>query len=593
MKGLLQEVRNEEMIPPAGRPHRRSLLIILALLIAVSWFLVSSAGRVDGKAAAPYSVYVTLTITNEKILPDTRVIPGKETNLIQLAACRGEYESATFTVKAHEFIQGLSVTSTDLHGEKGKIPAGDVDIRVVKCWYQAGIKIFDTKKRLLTPELLLKDDSLIKVDYRGKHNYMRRDDSGVGDPYVLISGGESDEISDIRPKDAATLQPVDCEKGTNKQFWVTVRVPEGTVAGNYTGKLVLSANKVPAQELVLNLHVLPFDLEKPALRYSLYYRGRLSKYPLGDPRLRTHKNLRAFINSNWKSSDQYLAELRDMKAHGVEYPTFYQSDEKLFGQEVILRDKVGLPKDALYSLGAQTGNASSPEALVSLQNKVRKWNRLAKKSGYESVYFYGIDEAKGDQLVSQRLAWKAVREAGGNVFAAIHKGNFSMMGEDIDLGIVPGPLDPREAANYHKLGRKIFSYSNPQVGEETPETYRRNYGVLLWKAGYDGTMNYAYQHSANNIWNDFDDPKYRDHVFAYPTVDGVIDTLQFEGFREAVDDVRYLTTLTVAIRRAKKSNPEEAIKAQRWLDAIEGNGDLNSLRMQVIQKIITLQHPNS
>jgi hypothetical protein len=54
---------------------------------------------------------------------------------------------------------------------------------------------------------------------------------------------------------------------------------------------------------------------------------------------------------------------------------------------------------------------------------------------------------------------------------------------------------------------------------------------------------YAYQHSFCNIWNDFDDPVFRDHVFAYPTVNGVIDTTAWEGYREGVDDVRYLTKL--------------------------------------------------
>ena len=43
--------------------------------------------------------------------------------------------------------------------------------------------------------------------------------------------------------------------------------------------------------------------------------------------------------------------------------------------------------------------------------------------------------------------------------------------------------------------------------------------------------------------NDFDHERFRDHVFAYPTSAGVIDTIQWEGFREAVDDVRYLATL--------------------------------------------------
>lgn len=89
-----------------------------------------------------------------------------------------------------------------------------------------------------------------------------------------------------------------------------------------------------------------------------------------------------------------------------------------------------------------------------------------------------------------------------------------------------GTPDPEMAKKVHSIRHKIWNYANPQVGNEEPETYRRNFGLGLWKAGYDGACDYAYQHSFHHIWNDFDDPYYRDHVFAYPTVDGVIDTIQ-------------------------------------------------------------------
>jgi len=86
-------------------------------------------------------------------------------------------------------------------------------------------------------------------------------------------------------------------------------------------------------------------------------------------------------------------------------------------------------------------------------------------------------------------------------------------------------------------------YANPQVGVEDPLLYRHNYCLSLYFLGYDGCMDYAYQHSfGKHIWKDFDHHKYRDHVFAYPTSNGVVDTIQWEGFREAVDNVRYVHT---------------------------------------------------
>lgn len=163
------------------------------------------------------------------------------------------------------------------------------------------------------------------------------------------------------------------------------------------------------------------------------------------------------------------------------------------------------------------------------------------------------------------------------------------MGGLLDLAIFSGPPRPEEAENYHRIGHQIFCYGNPQVGVEQPETYRRNFGLLLWKAGYDGAMDYAYQHSFGHGWNDFDHPACRDHNFAYPTVDGVIDTIEWEGFREGVDDVRYITTLIKTIREARQRKPEMTKEAEQWLEALDPARDLDSIRTQVIDWILKLQ----
>ena len=133
-------------------------------------------------------------------------------------------------------------------------------------------------------------------------------------------------------------------------------------------------------------------------------------------------------------------------------------------------------------------------------------------------------------------------------------------------------------------------YANPQVGVEEPLTYRRNFGLLLWKAGYDGTMNFAYQYAFDHMWNDWDEEGHRDHVFVYSTIDGVIDTVAWEGFREAVDDVRYMSTLLAAIEKAKTdpAKREQALAAEKWATEIDIHGDLDIIRHQIAQKIIEL-----
>jgi hypothetical protein len=540
-----------------------------------------------------YSTFVISPISDLKVLPNTPLPSNLISSTIEVNACRGEYEPASFILKAFKPLNKLKITITDLKGENSALPADIVDIRVVKCWYQAGLKIYDVNKRVLTPELLLKDDHLVRVDDSNKNNYLYQTSQPGETPYILISGDNSIDLSNLKPEDAVTLQPVDIEAGYNKQFWITIRVPDHAPSGSYKGKLLLTADNIPPKEMSLNLRVLPFELEKSILQYGLYYRGKLAPYVAEDYRFRELKDNKALVNSNWKVPAQYSAELKNMKAHGVEYPTIYQNNEKLLSQELILRKMAGLPMDSLYSLGVQTGSSTIASELAIRRDILKKWFAIAAGHEVRDFYVYGKDEAKGEELISQRIAWGAVKEAGGRVFAAIPKGSALIMGDLIDTAIVPGSPDSKEAKAYHDLGRKIYCYSNPQVGEETPETYRRNYGLLLWEAGYDGVMNYAYQHAANHIWNDFDHPKYRDHVFAYPTINGVIDTLAFEGFREAVDDVRYLTTLQSAVVDVRKQKPVEAENAERWINSIEPESDLQSIRAECISWILKLQSINA
>ena len=112
-----------------------------------------------------------------------------------------------------------------------------------------------------------------------------------------------------------------------------------------------------------------------------------------------------------------------------------------------------------------------------------------------------------------------------------HPGGPNQVKELANLFITGGVPNPQWAAQLHEEGLLIYNYANPQCGIEEPLTYRRNCGLLLWKTGYDGVMNYAYQATfGEHMWNDFDragDSRgYRDHVMAYATSNGVVDTLQ-------------------------------------------------------------------
>ena len=78
---------------------------------------------------------------------------------------------------------------------------------------------------------------------------------------------------------------------------------------------------------------------------------------------------------------------------------------------------------------------------------------------------------------------------------------------------------------------------------------------------------------------------------AYPTASGrPIDTRQWEGWREGVDDVRYLSTLLEALDAAEEDGRTAgfARKTRQWLKGITGNEDLVALRSEIAARILRL-----
>jgi hypothetical protein len=98
-------------------------------------------------------------------------------------------------------------------------------------------------------------------------------------------------------------------------------------------------------------------------------------------------------------------------------------------------------------------------------------------------------------------------------------------------------------------------------------------------------MDYAYQHqTGGSLWNDFDDVQLRDHVFAYPTSNGVIDTVQWEGWRDGVDDTRFLAT-------AMKQGVNASALRSVVTDSFSEGDSMATLRLKIISLIPVQKTP--
>ncbi len=558
----------------------------------------------------PLASYVVTPVSGAKILSDTPPPPGARSASIVIVACRGEYEPASIVLRAGDAeVLNLTLVAGDLiDGRAGrKISGENLDIRVVKPWFQGASAWNDISKSLpgdfrqsMVPELLLKDDSLVITDEKAEQNFVKLWLRGewqyrlLNERRLAPAGQALPAMGDFPVRDSRVLQPFNVPARSGKQVWFTLFVPADAAAGDYSGEVQVRSAGVPVGTIPVLLQVLPFDLLQPRMTYSIYYRAQL------DPR-------RASIGSEFRNAAQMANELADMRRHGIRNPGVYQgySDRKALEAVFKLRSEAGIDSGPLYYLGIQTtaDSLGRPESRAeqNLRQIMPALIDLARRHGFGPVYVYGKDEAKGAELTAQLRLWRIVHESGGKVFVAGYTGAHALVGNELDVLVHYGQPDIREAERWHAGGKAILSYANPQAGPENPLLFRLNYGLVLWANNYDGAMLYAYQHCFGSCWNDVDHPVYRDHNLTYPTVDGVIPTIAWEGLREAVDDVRYVTTLEALISGGASHKSVQTEMARAYLQALKedlrnkqrSSGkynqnmviDLDDIRRQVIRHL--------
>jgi hypothetical protein len=234
--------------------------------------------------------------------------------------------------------------------------------------------------------------------------------------------------------------------------------------------------------------------------------------------------------------------------------------------------------------------------------QAKKWVAAAKALGVKEIYLYLEDEARDERLRMERPVADAIHRAGAKTWVAGYADYFADAGDFIDASVQAfGIVEPALVKKIHAIGSKVYSYAHPQAGVERPEIYRRNYGLLLWQNDYDGAFDWQWYQTFGptntrgyNPWDDFIAPSWRQACMVYPTKTGVVDTIQWEGWREGVTDCRYMATLLREIERAKKEGRASAgvLRAQSWVNALKssgekGLGDLDAVRAQMITHIQT------
>ncbi|MFK5922597.1 MAG: hypothetical protein QM496_10490, partial [Verrucomicrobiota bacterium] len=286
-------------------------------------------------------IYLPPAITDQTLLPKALPVEAAPGDVVELSATPGEYEPATFAIFSNDEMRDVTLQVSDLKSGQNVLDAGVIDLRVVKVWYQAGIKgIGGYKpggKRYLVPELLLKDDNLIWLDNTRQRNLMRHRNASGDLQYVDISDSDVKKNTDVLPRDSAQLQPFTIPANSLKQVWLTAHIPADAKPGEYVGSVRIRVAGQEYDQLSIKLRVLPFLLEPCPHVHSFYHHSRIgveSRYPFQ-------------INAFSRSEAQLEAELRNMNEHGLTSPITYQE----YGDDLIkvleMRKRVGMPAKSL------------------------------------------------------------------------------------------------------------------------------------------------------------------------------------------------------------------------------------------------------
>ena len=530
-------------------------------------------------------------------LPDTIPADGEQGGTVKIIAARGEYEPGSFVVRSDADLGKVSFTIGELKNEKGDVfPADAVDLRVVKVWYQnknGWFSYFADTGFKLCPELLLHDEDLIRVDQEKVANYARvtgadgQTSEWWLNPPRLLNGRYFDHFvsttafPSMRPgfADAKTLQPVALDKDASKQFILTAHVAPDTPAGTYEGKISVSA----AQPLSIPvaIKVLDFDLPRPMAYYHPEMDFRVCSYDyvnLGD--------VMALNGGDEELAWQQLeAIFRNFVAHGQDMKWLKgRTATPETDRMLAIMKKVGMRTDTIVGGVDFKWNERDEKESFARAQRIRDY--YDRTYGHHDVYGSYGDEPGAKFFIANRPIFDAYQAAGLKFIIASHEHIFNLAGYRWNWhNASKKPTDPSVPMRWNELGTDTYSawYADQHVGAENPEFNRRQNGLGAYLSGYSAFCNYAHHLGP---YND-DSETYKPMVFCYGTADGVLDTLQWEGFREGVDDIRYATLMMAIVREAEKSADIKvrylAGKAKVLLTLFDRKtGDLNAVRGEMI-----------
>ena len=548
-------------------------------------------------AKAAVTWYAVDPMSERRYLPDAAPVGGLKGEPVRIVAAQGEYEPGSFVLTSDAGEGKVDFAVSALKSKDGaSIPASAIDIKTVKVWYQAGTSWFtyfqDTGLKLC-PELLLHDEDLVKVDEKKVANYARIDDGGGKFHYHWITTprgvdtGKSDAFLSMKEnfKDAPAFAGATVEKGRHKQFLLTVHVPDGAKPGLYGGEIRLRrrADKADLGAVPVKLRVLPFSLPEPCtfFDWNKEFRTWFCTYISLDNIMEVNGNDRELARRQLKSV------MADFVRHNVRIPCYRGA---FTDPEIAQSLGMDLEHICYGGMKLSWSKADMRHHARRLRTRVE---RLTGKplDGYMTFGDeYGLGMLKG-----MRDMIRIYQEEGFKFQLNCHYG-YTAGGYLADLywpSARPDLTSKDMAEHFNNLGGEGYFgwYASQHTGVENPAFVRRQYGLGPYRAGLSANFNYAQRLQG---WNDIATDLYRPMMLVYGCGDGCLDTLEWEAFREAIDDIRYATLLQRLARPLVGSANVDvrytARKALQVLSDLDGDDyDLGAARLEIVRHILALR----
>ena len=557
----------------------------------------------EKKVTASFIHYAVPAMSEVQYLPDAYPTDGSACAPLRIFAALNEYEPASFVIYGFKQHGKVAFTVSDLKSKEGYIfPKNRLSLKTVKVWYQAGnawYSYFQDNGYKLCPELLLNDEDLIKVDTKKTANYARLTEKDGTVHYhwltpppavdnLLEHMGQTTYRMDgsfrsMKPnfKDSKTFAGATLDEGAFKQFFLTAHVTEDCKAGIYSGAITLKDGGKVIGAIPVQLRILPFKLPEPMQYKNMDkpYRTRFNEY-------NGFEFIRKLNGNDFKLAEkQLLAILKNFAAHNYVIPGFRGAYDRFD-----LVDKAGLKRDFVTTTSMKLTNLAEMrfDAKRQKEEHLRKFGRSDFNLGWGDEY--------GGGTLRGILPMVQIYRAEGFGFWSNSRHTYSLAGWLANCFTPPVWPEYRSHVQANKFSfispdNEYGWYACQHVGVENPAFNRRQNGLSPWRAGL--TCNHNYAHHLDGF-NDTRGGTFRAMNFIYTDSNGALDTLQWEGFREGIDDIRYATLIQQLARPLLNSQTNvpgdfAARQALKFLaDLDTDDHDLSTVRLEMIRHILNL-----